>query len=125
MSDLIYENETYAIRGACFEVYNVMGNGFLKNVYQECLSHEFSERGIPFAAHPTVGLMYKNRKLGKTFIPDFICYGSIIVEIKAVCSLIEEHTSQVLSYLHATGFTLGLLVNFGHFPGVESKRIVL
>lgn len=125
MPNLIHEKETYAIRGACFEVYNTMGNGFLENIYQECLTVEFSERGIPFAEHPEVNLTYKNRPLGKKFIPDFICYDSIIVEIKAARSLTEEHISQVLSYLHATGISLGLLVNFGHFPGLESKRILL
>lgn len=125
MSDLRFENETYAIRGACFEVYNAMGHGFLENIYQECLGIEFKERGIPFEEHPTLHLKYKNHVLNKTFVPDFICNQTVIVEIKAVSSLTDEHTAQVLSYLNVTGLSLGLLINFGHHPGLESKRIIL
>jgi GxxExxY protein len=125
MSDLLHEEETYAIRGACFEVYNVMGNGFLENVYQECLAIEFVERNIPFIEQPPLGLTYKRHPLNKKYVPDFICYASVIVELKAVSVLTDEHTSQLLRYLHASGMAVGLLVNFGHHPSLETKRLVL
>ena len=125
MKELIYREESYAIMGACFEVYKEKGCGFLEAVYQECLEMELGDRGIPFVAHPISGLSYKGRSLKQTYTPDFICFGKIVVEIKAVSALTDEHRAQVHNYLKATGHRLGLLVNFGHYPKVESERIAL
>jgi GxxExxY protein len=122
---LMYEDLTYAIRGACFEVYKHMGCGFLEAVYQECLSIEFEEQGIPFQAQKELALDYKGRRLTQNYIPDLICDDKIIVEIKAVKEINKEHKAQVLNYLHGTQFNLGLLVNFGHYPQLECKRIIL
>jgi GxxExxY protein len=69
-------------------------------------------------------LEYKGTPLRSTYQPDFLCYDKIVVEIKAVKELADEHRAQVLNYLKATGMTLGLLVNFGHFPKAEVERIV-
>src|SRR5947208_7417894 len=68
-------------------------------------------------------LSYRGRILSQTYEPDYVCFGKIIVELKAVSALTDEHRAQLLNYLHATGFELGLLVNFGHYPGLEYERI--
>lgn len=124
MADLKFEDESYRIRGAVFEVYREMGCGFLESVYQECLEKEFGKQEISFVAQRELILQYKGDRLEQTFKPDFICFEQIIVEIKAVKELANEHRAQVHNYLKATGLELGLLVNFGHYPKVEIERIV-
>ncbi|MGH9947074.1 MAG: GxxExxY protein [Pyrinomonadaceae bacterium] len=124
MSDLIYKDESFAIIGACFEVYKDKGCGFVEPVYQECLEIEFEFRRIPFETQARMDLFYRDRKLTPFFKPDFVCFGKIIVEIKAVSRLIAEHRAQTMNYLKGTGCSLGLLVNFGHYPGIEHERIV-
>jgi GxxExxY protein len=124
VAELLYRNESYQILGACFEVHNQMGCGFLESVYQECLGIEFTARNIPFVAQRELQLVYKNQPLQSTFRPDFVCFDSIIVEIKAVRGLCDEHRAQVHNYLKSTGFRLGLLVNFGSHPKLESERVV-
>lgn len=121
--ELVYKEECYAIMGACFAVYREMGSGFLESVYQECLEIELKAAGIPFTSKPELGLTYCGTPLAKTFAPDLVCYGKIIVELKAISKLADEHRAQLLNYLAATGHALGLLVNFGHHPGVEWERI--
>ncbi|MFM9030513.1 MAG: GxxExxY protein [Opitutaceae bacterium] len=125
MSQLAYPEESYAIMGAFFEVYRDKGAGFLEAVFQECPEIEFSGRGIPFESQPKLVLGYKGRPLKQTYSPDFVCYGRIIVEIKAVSALADEHRAQLHNYLRATRLRLGLLVNFGHHPKVEYERIVI
>jgi GxxExxY protein len=117
MTEIIYKSERYAIIGACFEVYNEKGCGFLEPVYQECLGIEFEFQRIPAIAKPSLTLSYRGRILTQTYQPDYVCFEKIIVELKAVSALADEHRGQLLNYLHATGFELGLLVNFGHYPG--------
>lgn len=116
---LIYEEESYRILGACFEVYREKGEGFTEPIYQECLEIEFAIQGIPFQAQPELKLEYKQRPLVKTFRPDFVVFDRIIVEIKAMSALCNDHRAQLQNYLHATGMRLGILVNFGHFPKLE------
>jgi GxxExxY protein len=125
MNEIIYRDESYQIMGACFEVYKEKGCGFLEAVYQECLELAFGDGQVSFHAQPSLTLTYKGRPLKQTYTPDFVCGGKIVVEIKAVSALTDEHRAQVHNYLRATGHRLGLLVNFGHFPKVESERIVL
>ncbi len=122
--EILYKEEAYAIVGACFEVYNEMGCGFVEPVYQECLELELAARGIPFRRKTSLLLCYKGHRLTKKYIPDFICYEKIIVEIKALSQLVDRHRSQVHNYLKATGLRLGLLVNFGNYPKLEYERIV-
>jgi GxxExxY protein len=124
MSDLIYPDECYKIIGSCFEVYKEKGCGFLESVFQECLELEFGIQEITFEAQRKLRLEYKG-PLKQGFIADFVCFDKIIVELKAVSHLADEHRAQVLNYLNATGFKLGLLVNFGHHPKLEWERIVL
>ena len=125
MAELIYKEESYAIMGACFEVYKEMGPGFVEPVYQECLELELAARKIPFTARQPLRLEYKGTPLQQSYIPDLVCHDKIIVELKAVTSLTDEHRAQVFNYLRATGYRLGLLVNFGHHPQVQHERIVL
>lgn len=122
---MIYPEESYQIMGACFEVHNRMGAGFLEAVYQECLGIEFERVGVPSVSQPTLQLSYRKRALEQVYQPDFICFDKVLVEIKAVDRLIDRHEAQVLNYLHATGLELGILVNFGSHPKLESKRIAL
>ena len=123
MAEIIYRKESYATIGACFEVYNEKGCGFLEPVYQECLGIEFEYQRIPTIAKPSLTLSYRGRILTQTYEPDYVCFERIIVELKAVSALTDEHRAQLLNYLHATGFELGLLVNFGHYPGLKYERI--
>lgn len=124
MVDLIFKEESYAIIGACFEVYKDKGCGFVEPVYQECLSIEFEHLEIPFVEQRELDLYYREQRLAHIYKPDFVCFEKIIIEIKAVQSLAAEHRAQVMNYLKATGIELGLLVNFGHFPKLEYERIV-
>ena len=123
MTEIICKKESYAIIGACFEVYNDKGCGFLEPVYHECLAIEFEQQGIPAISKPSLTLSYRGRILMQTYEPDFICFGKIVLELKTVSGLADEHRAQVLNYLHATGFDLGLLANFGHYPQLEYQRV--
>ncbi|MDZ4688564.1 MAG: GxxExxY protein [Planctomycetaceae bacterium] len=124
MADILYPDESYKIMGACFEVYREMGPGFLEAVYQECLEIEFEIQQIPAVPQSELQLTYKQRPLKKAYTPDFMCYGSIIVEIKAVSALNDVFRAQILNYLKATNLRLGILVNFNHYPKVQYERIV-
>ncbi|MGH8100941.1 MAG: GxxExxY protein [Chthoniobacterales bacterium] len=123
MTEIIYKKESYAIIGACFEVYNEKSCGFLEPVHQECLGIEFEHQRIPAIPKPSLTLSYRGRIFSQTYEPDYVCFGKIIAELKAVSALTDEHRAQLLNYLHATGFELGLLVNFGHYPKLEYERI--
>ena len=125
MNKLIHEELTYKILGACFEVYREKGCGFLEGVYQECLEFEFELQGLAARSLVQIPLSYKGRPLTKTYIADFVCYDRVLLELKAVSALTDEHRAQVQNYLHATGLRVGLLVNFGHFPKIEHERFVL
>ena len=124
-AELIYKKEAYEIVGACIEVHNDKGSGFLEPLYQECMEWELAMKGIPFAAQVPLGLSYKGNLLKSHYVPDFICYDKIIVEITAVRALAPEHSAQLLNYLKATGLKLGILVNFNSHPKLEYKRIAL
>jgi GxxExxY protein len=123
MTEIIHKQESYKIVGACFEVYNDKGCGFLEPVYQECLAIEFDYQNIPAIPKPLLTLSYRGRILTQTYQADFVCYQKIIVELKAATALCDEHRAQLLNYLNATGFELGLIVNFGHYPKLEYERI--
>ncbi|MEH0018161.1 MAG: GxxExxY protein [Desulfobacter sp.] len=122
---ILFREESYEIQGAVFEVYREMGCGFLEGIYQECLQKELKRRGIPFAAQQELRLAYKGERLQQIYRPDLICYGRIIVELKAVKDIAPVHKAQVINYLKATGMKLGLLVNFGTYPKASITRLVL
>jgi GxxExxY protein len=122
--DFPLKDETHQILGACFEVYNTMGTGYLESVYQECLEIELATRKIPYRAQESLSLRFKGRELNRTFAPDLLCFDKIIVELKAVRLLLPEHRAQLIHYLKATSLEVGLLVNFGTYPKIEYERIV-
>jgi len=122
--DLIYKDECYEIVGACMEVHKTLGCGFLEGVYQEALEIEFTKQGIPFEREKHIQIEYKGITLKNDYYADFVCYGKVIVELKALSDLCGEHEAQVINYLKATESKLGLLVNFGE-QSLKYKRLVL
>jgi len=122
---ILFKEECFNIQGAIYEVYREMGCGFLEPVYQECLVKEFLLRKIPFQPQAGLSISYKGEKLEQVYRADFICYGQIILELKAVKEIGNDQRAQVINYLKATGYRLGLLVNFGHYPKATIERIVL
>lgn len=123
--DLLFRDEVFRIQGAAFAVSNTLGHGFLEAVYQECLAIEFAERGVPFVAESKLALSYRGIALRQSYSPDFICFDSIIVELKALRALLPEHRAQILNYLKASGLRVGLLVNFGGGSKVQVERFAL
>jgi len=124
LDKLLFKDEVYAIQGAVFEVYRLMGCGFLEAVYQECLEKELRFRDIPFVAQQDLKIFYKDDLLAQTYKADMICYGQILLELKAVKAIAPEHQAQMLNYLKATDLRIGLIINFGHFPKAEIERYV-
>ena len=123
MGELLLKDESYAIRGVVFEVHGEMGSGFLEAVYQECMEKELAKQGIPFEAQKDLSLLYKGQPLEQVYKPDLICYGKIILELKAVKTVTQKHRAQVINYLKATSLEIGLLVNFQH-PKATIKRFI-
>ena len=123
--DFLLRDETYRIRGAIFEVYRAMGAGFLEAVYQECLGISLARHGIPFEPLKALRLSYFGQQLRQSYVADFVCFGQIIVELKALRAIAPEHRAQVVNYLRASEMKLGLLVNFGASPRVEIERFAL
>lgn len=123
MSDeIIFREESFHLVGAAIEVHKEIGCGFTEPVYQEAFEEELRLRGIPFEREKVINVTYKGKVLSKSFRPDFVCYDKIIVELKAVTEFTDEHISQVYNYLKASGFKLGLLINFGT-TSLKYKRI--
>ncbi len=118
---MIYPKESYDIIGAAMKVHELMGPGFTEKVYQEALALELRERAIPFQREVEMHAVYKGTSLEGTFIPDFICYDKIIVEIKATRELDNVHRSQAINYARIAGFKLALLINFGE-ASLEFER---
>src|SRR3954452_20899888 len=115
---------TYAIIGAAMEVHRQLGCGFLEPVYQEALELEFANRTIPSAREHKLQLTYKGKLMSAKYSVDFICYDSVVVELKALTHLSGTEESQVLNYLKATGLEVGLLLNFGT-RSLTHRRFVL
>lgn len=115
--------QTYTIIGAAMEVHTILGSGFLEGVYQDALEQEFIERSIPFIRERSIPVIYKGKPLSTPYRADFVCYDSIIVELKAIKMLTKVEDSQVLHYLKATGLERALLFNFAT-PQLEHKRLI-
>lgn len=123
MSELLFEEESYKIIGICMEVHKKLGTGFLESVYQEVLQKEFVKRNVPFEQQKKLQLYYDQVELKKYFIADFVCFDKIIIEIKSVQFVNSNAKQQVINYLKATNFKLGLLINFGE-SSLKWKRII-
>ncbi len=124
-SKLFHEDESYAIIGAAMEVYNQLGSGFLEAVYQEALAIEFGLRKVPFVEQQSIEIVYKAHPLRQRYIPDFVVYDRVIVEIKAIKQIGPNEEAQLLNYLKATGLPVGLLINFGAPGKLQWDRKVL
>jgi GxxExxY protein len=115
--------QTYAVIGAAMDVHTQLGCGFLEPVYQEAMEIELAARNIPFRPQVELGILYKGQPLRCKYVPDFICFESVIVELKALGRIGGIEEAQVLNYLKATGFHVGLLLNFG-CSSLQYKRFV-
>src|SRR5438067_456851 len=115
---LLYDTESYAVLGACFEVYKEMGCGFVEPVYQECLAFEFGLQNLPFIPQSQLKIFYKGHLLEQKYRPDFLCFELILLELKAVSGLNDAHRAQLHNYLKVTNLRVGYLINFGHHPKV-------
>ena len=124
MTELLLKDEVFAIYGAAIEVHRELVPGFLEAVYQEALEIELRDRDIPFEAQKPLPIHYKGRKLKKEYVADLVCYGQIVVELKALDQLSKKEEAQILNYLKATGARVGLLLNFGSEGKLECKRLV-
>ena len=124
VTELILKDEVYSIVGCAIEVHKELGFGFLEAVYQEAMELELTQRRIPFEAQLPLAISYKGQLLRKEYNADLICYGQIIVELKALERLSGREEAQLLNYLKATGYRVGLLINFGNSPKLEWKRFV-
>jgi GxxExxY protein len=124
MAEILFKDESYKILGAMFEVYREMECGFLEPVYQECVELELTDQAIPFVPQVHLKLRYKHHTLKSKYIPDAICYQKIVLELKAVKEITDEHRAQVHNYLKATGYRLAIIANFGHYPKLQHERIV-
>ena len=125
---MIFPHEAYEIIGAAMEVHNTLGQGFLESVYQEALEIEMSKREIPFSSQTKIQIHYKDIPMEHYFVADFVCYDKIIVELKSVSAIMPEHEAQIINYLRATGFKLGILLNFNEeslffkrYPNIMAK----
>lgn len=123
MSQLLFEEETYKVIGACMTVHKNLGSGFLESVYQEALSKELGKAEVPYVAFKKLSVFYDGSALDKYFIADFVCYEKIIIEIKSVSFLNKSLESQVINYLKATNKEVGLLINFGE-KSLKWKRFI-
>lgn len=115
---------THAIIGASMRVHSELGPGFLEAVYQEALAIELTERAVPFQREVELPVFYSGKRLDSSFRVDFICFGSVLVELKALSRLSGVEEAQVINYLKATGHQVGLLFNFGA-PSLHYKRLIL
>ena len=123
MSDIILAQEYYNVKGACIEVHKYLGCGFLEKVYQDALEIELKLRGIPYEREKRAVIEYKGQIIDHDYVTDFICYDSLIVELKAVRELHDVNKAQVLNYLRATSLPVGMLVNFGE-KSLTDQRLV-
>ena len=121
---LLLREEVFAIYGAAIEVHKCLGSGYLEAVYQEALEIELGRSGVPFESQKPLAIRYKDVLLTKGCVADPVCYGKILVELKASTRLTTIDEAQLLNYLKATGFRVGLLINFGSSGTLERKRLV-
>ena len=114
---------TYTIIGAMMEVHKHLGRGFLEAVYHEAADMEMSSRTIPFAHEVELPIFYKGTRLKTFYRADFVCFGEIIIELKAISAITDIERAQILNYLKATKMKVGLLINFGA-ESLEYERFV-
>ena len=124
MPELLFKDEVYAIVGAAIDVHRELGSGFLEAVYQETMELELGSRNIPFEPQKELCIYYKGRCLEKKYYADLVCFGSVLVELKAMTQIGSREESQMLNYLKATGLRVGIIINFGDEGRLDWKRLV-
>ncbi len=124
MTELLLKEEVFAVVGAAIEVHRESGCGFLEAVYQEAMELELADRNLPFLPQVALRITYKTRTLKKEYVADLLCFGQLIVELKAIDRLTSVDEAKLLNYLKATGLRVGLLINFGASGRLEWKRFV-
>ncbi|MGZ0016415.1 GxxExxY protein [Yeosuana sp. AK3] len=124
MSNIIYKDESDAIVGALFEVYNNLGSGFSEIVYKDALEYEFKNLKIPFEREKEFKINYKEIILPHKFYADFVVFDKIILEVKSIENLNDKHLAQCINYLKVSNYKLAILSNF-HKEFLDHKRIVL
>jgi GxxExxY protein len=124
MEDIIFKEESYQIIGKCFEVHNNLGPGFLEIVYKDALEIEFQRAGIEYEREKQYTVNYKGIVLPHKFYADFVVFGKIILEVKAVSGITDEFVARGINYLKVSQNKLALIVNFGELK-LNYKRIVL
>ena len=122
--EIFFKDECFEIYGCIYAVNRKLGIGFLEAVYQEALEIELSRRNIPFISQQELEILYDGTPLASKYIADIVCFGKIIIELKAVSKIDAQHKAQLMNYMAAGGFKLGLLVNFNSFPKSEIIRMV-
>ena len=123
MTDLIFKEESYQIIGTCMEVHNNLGPGFLEIVYKDALEYEFTKNNIPYEREKEYTVHYKNIVLPHKFYADFVVFDKIILEVKCMNGIVDEHIAQTLNYLKVSNNRLALIVNFGK-EKLQTKRII-
>jgi GxxExxY protein len=124
MTEIIYKDESFKIIGLCMEVHNNLGKGFLEIVYKDALEYEFRKNNIQFEREKEYDVNYKDIILSHKFYADFVVFDKIILEVKGMAGIADEHIAQTLNYLKVSGCKLGLIVNFGEIS-LQYKRVVL
>ena len=124
MDELVFREEVYAMVGAAIEVHRELGVGFLEAVYQEAMERELALRGIAFEAQRELVIHYKGQPLGKSYVCDILCFGNVLVELKAMDRLTGREEAQVINYLKSSGLLVGVLINFGSHGKLEWRRLV-
>ena len=121
----LFKEEVFRIIGAAIEVHKELGSGFLESVYEEAMKYESEDRQIPFESQVRIPVYYKGKKMEKEFTADYIGYRGIIVEFKCIPKLTKVEEAQIINYLKATRFKVGLLINFGSHGKLDWKRYIL
>lgn len=122
--NVLFKDESFKIIGACYEIHNTLGHGFIEAVYKDALEIEFTKLGIPFTREKPYTIIYKGEELKHNFFADFVVYDSIILEVKTSGNIIEPHLKQTLNYLKASRLKLGIILNFGK-PSFEFQRLII
>ena len=125
MNELIFKEEVYRVVGAALEVYNELGSGFLESVYQEAIELELASANIPFQSQVPLRIKYKDQVLKKQFIADLICFGAVLVELRAIDQITKREEAQILNYLRATGLRVAVVINIGDPGRLDWKRLIL
>jgi GxxExxY protein len=122
--EIFFKNECYEIYGCIYTVYTKLGIGFLEAVYQEALEIELSRKNILFISQRQMEIIYDGIPLKNKYIADLVCYEKIIIELKSVSKINNQHKAQLMNYMTVSDYKLGLLVNFNYYPKAEIVRLV-